>query len=403
MGSSKTTPGHQGLGQTIGGAIDGAIGMAIGSVGRVLGSALHLPGMRHPSRARRRAPGSPAGIETMPHVDTPPPPGAIAVNCIDYSPARIHHFEVSDLAAFLAQPRPEWCAVRWVNVNGLHPNAVNLFKQHFGFHTLAAEDALHVPQRPKAEHYKDHYFIVTRMLTMADGHLHSEQVSMFLFGDTLITFQEHPGDIWQPIRDRLNIDDSRVRENDASFLAYALLDAIVDHCFPILEHYGDALEDMEDIVAGHPTTELLQRLHAIKRELVMLRRVIWPTRELVDALHRDEHGGLSKIAQIYMRDVYDHSVQIIDIIETYREMASGLTELYMSAISNRMNEIMKVLTIMASLFIPVTFIAGVYGMNFEHIPELKWRYAYFGFWTVCAVITGGLLLYFRRKGWIGRS
>ncbi len=208
--------------------------------------------------------------------------------------------------------------------------------------------------------------------------------------------------MWEPIRQRLNLPTARLRAGGMSYLLYAMLDAIVDHSFPILEHYGDQLEALENVVIDSPTPQVLQQVHAIKRDLALLRRVLWPMRDVVDQLCRDEQSCMTRDVRPYMRDVYEHAVQVIDIVETYREMAGGLSDMYMSAVSNRMNEIMKVLTIMASFFIPITFIAGVYGMNFEHIPELAWPYSYLVFWGVCVAVVAGLLIYFWRKGWIGR-
>jgi magnesium transporter len=187
----------------------------------------------------------------------------------------------------------------------------------------------------------------------------------------------------------------------SAYLLYTLLDAVVDHTFPLLESYGDLLEEMEVAVIDDPKPDIQRQIHRIKRELVVLRRVLWPLREVVNELHRDETERIPKEVKTFMRDVYDHAVQVMEIIETYREQAGGLNDLYMSAVSNRMNEIMKVLTIMASFFIPITFVAGVYGMNFEHIPELAWKYGYPTFWIVCLSVISGLLIFFRRKGWLG--
>jgi magnesium transporter len=241
------------------------------------------------------------------------------------------------------------------------------------------------------------------MLRLEEDQLRQEQVSFFLFKDLVLTVQERPGDVWDPIRQRLERVGSRLRTSDASYLLYALLDAVVDHCFPILESYGDKLEVLEHEMLEQPTPSVQQRLHRIKRELATLRRVIWPLREVMSELQRDETEEISPAVKKYMRDVYDHAVQVMDIVETYREMAAGLNDLYMSAVGNRMNEIMKVLTIMASFFIPITFVAGVYGMNFEHIPELHWKYSYLIFWGICLTIVSTLLYYFYRKGWIGRK
>lgn len=353
------------------------------------------------SPPQRKPPGSAPGIETTDGLDRPPEAGAVRVQCADYGPEKIEFRDIPDLAAFLREPRPEWARIRWLNVDGLHPYVVNLLRQHLGFHTLAAEDVLNTSQRPKLEEYENHLYIVARMLMMNDNNLAQEQVSIFLFKDTVLTVQETPGDVWDPIRQRLQKPASRLRTLDTSYLLYALLDAVVDHCFPILEKYGEILETLEHEVVENPSPRVQQRLHGIKRELAMLRRVIWPLREVVNELHRDETEEISPAVKAYMRDVYDHAVQVIDIVETYREMTGGLNDLYMSSVGNRMNEIMKVLTIMASFFIPITFVAGVYGMNFDHLPELHFKYSYVMFWIICLGITGALGIYFYRKGWLG--
>ena len=237
------------------------------------------------------------------------------------------------------------------------------------------------------------------MLAMEKGALRQEQVSFFLFEGTVITFQEFQGDVWDPIRTRLLKSGSRIRSMGSSYLLYALLDALVDHCFPILENYGELIEELEAAVLDEPKPDVQGKIYRVKRELAVLRRVLWPLREVVNELQRDDTEEIAAPVRAYMRDVYDHEVQVMDILETYREQAGGLNDLYMASVANRMNEIMKVLTIMASFFIPITFVAGVYGMNFEHIPELSWKYSYAGFWAICLTVVGSLLWYFRRKGW----
>ncbi len=367
-----------------------------------LAATFHLPrrrASRHRGAARR--PGTPAGIESQDGRHEPPPLGAVRVRCTDYGPELLHSFEVEDLAAFLASQPPEGCTVRWVDVEGVHPYMVEQLRAAYGLHTLAAEDVLHVPQRPKANLYDDQIFAVTDVLTLEDGALVTEQVSLFLLPTMLVSFQEWPPDVWKPIRKRLARPASRMRRNGPDFLLYAMLDAAVDHAFPVLESLGDRLETLEVALLEDPSPELLAAAHAVKRELLAVRRVMWPTRQLIDDLRRDEQGRLSDTTRTFLRDVYEHTVQIIDIVETYRELASGLTDLYMSALSNRMNETMKVLTIIATMFIPITFLAGVYGMNFEHIPELSMRYGYAGFWVACLVVLTALVVWFRRRGWLG--
>jgi magnesium transporter len=325
----------------------------------------------------------------------------VTSQCIEYGPDAIADLPIEDLDRFFQQAPMEGCAVRWLNIDGLHPHVIHQVQRAYGFHSLAAEDVLHVPQRPKVEAYEDHLFIVARMFRLDGDVLESEQVSFFLKPALLVTFQERAGDVWEPIRHRLAAPHTRLRTGDASYLLYSLLDAMVDHFFPILERYGDALDELERRLLEKPTPGLLRRLHEVRRELAVLRRVLWPTRELLRSLMYDESGLISDRTKTYLRDVHEHAIQIVEIIETFRDMVAGLTDLYMSVLSIRMNEIMKVLTIISTIFIPMTFLAGVYGMNFETFPELRWTWAYPAFWGVCTVIAIGMLIFFRRKGWIG--
>ena len=367
-----------------------------------LGNGLEIPHLSEP------APGTAPGIEhdqlaAMPTVAG----GQCRVTVIDYCPDKIQRTVVTDIEDFLVHHRPEWTSVRWINVDGLSDMAViHAMAEKYELHPLAIEDMLHANQRPKVEWYigtefkRARLFIIARMVQQIEGKLDSEQISMFLGHKTVLTFQETPGDVWDPIRERLKKTGSRLRENDASFLMYALLDAIVDQCFPILEQFGDRIEELEDRILSQPTPETVQEVYQLKRQLLLLRRAVWPMREVVISLQREQHECLSEMTRTYLRDVYDHSVQIIDIIETYREMATSLTETYMTSMSFRMNEVMKVLTIIGTIFIPLTFIAGVYGMNFEYLPEFKWQYGYHMFWGICITVSGGLLYYFKRKGWL---
>lgn len=384
------------------GAASTVIG-ALGHVRRLVGEGMGLDARALLRTGRqRKPPGTAPGLESDRDANTPPAPGVVDVQCMDYGPSKVESRVGVELEALLKEPRPPWAEVRWININGLHPFVVNRCKEHFNLHTLAAEDVLNTSQRPKLEDYSDHLFLVLRMLS-AQGRLNTEQISLFFFKDTLITFQETVGDVWDPIRQRLQNPGARLRTQGAPYLVYALLDAVVDHCFPILEGYGELLEEMEASVLKDPSPSVQQRIHATKRELIVIRRLIWPLRDVINALQRDENGFFNDFVRTYLRDVYDHTIQVIDIVETYREMAGGLNDLYMSSMGNRMNEIMKVLTIMASVFIPITFLAGVYGMNFEHIPEIAWPYAYPVFWVICFSIVSVLLIYFYRKGWIGRG
>lgn len=334
--------------------------------------------------------------------------GPVTITCTDYCPAEIKVQEISDLDDFLAHHRPEWSAVRWINVAGLSDmRAIHALATKYELHPLAVEDLLHTSQRPKVETYggedtdvNARLFIIIRALELKEQKLYNEQISIFLGHKTVLTFQETSSNVWSPIRKRLQSKGSRLRNNDASFLMYSLLDLIVDQCFPILEHYGDRAEELEDEILEHTHHNTLSDIHQLKRDLLLLHRVAWPTREVVAALQREPHECVSEITRVYLRDLYDHLIQIMDIIETYREMSSDLTETYMSSVSNRMNEIMKVLTIIGTIFIPLTFLAGVYGMNFRFFPELDQPWAYPAFWLACVLVGGIMLWFFRRRGWI---
>ncbi|MFA9477040.1 magnesium/cobalt transporter CorA [Phycisphaerales bacterium AB-hyl4] len=371
-----------------------------------------LPRIPIPRRIKPQ-PGATPGIEVHQLAKLPIAEQASArVTCIDYGPdgATTHDItDVGKLAAFLQRPREESTAVRWINVDGLTDMPViELLARSYHFHPLAIEDILHVHQRPKVEMFnhvddpatpRPRLFVVARMLQLIEGRLDSEQITMFLGTDTVLTFQQKHGDVWGAIRERINTKGSRLRTNDASFLLYALLDAVVDHCFPVLEHYSSELEDLDLIVlAGDANT--VRELHHLKHELMLMRREIWPMRELISSLQRMEHVELSSITRLYLRDVYDHTVQLLDLVETYREIAMSLSDMWVNAVSNRMSQVMKVLTIIATIFIPLTFLAGVYGMNFEHMPELEWRWSYAVVWAIFLGTAGGMLSWFRRRGWI---
>ena len=356
----------------------------------------------------RSKPGDSPGVEHDQIQNLPSGSFPVYVSCIDYSSNQTLFQDVGDLDDFLIHHRPEWSTVRWINVDGLSDmTVIHALAAKYNLHPLAVEDLLHIPERPKVEsiggpesEFQARLFIIARMLQLRDSELRSEQISIFLGHKTVLTFQESHGDVWDPIRQRIQVKGSRLRLNDASFLAYALLDSVVDHCFPILEHYGDVLEDLEDEVLANPQRTIINSIHKIKRDLLMLRRAAWPMREVISFLHREPHECMGDVTRVYMRDIYDHTVQIIDIIETYRELANDLTETYMSSVSNRMNEVMKVLTIIGTIFIPLTFLAGVYGMNFHHFPELGWNWAYGAFWAVCIILAVSMLIVFRRRGWL---
>jgi magnesium transporter len=364
-------------------------------------------GLRLPRRFRKASPGSAPGLGPQELSALPTVPGGARVTCIDYCPERVQVEEVANLDEFIARHRPDWSVVRWVNVDGLSDlGVIRSLAEKYRLHPLAVEDILHVPQRPRVQAYDEdgtyqaRLFVIAREMELINDSLHTEQVSLFVGHRTLLTFQETPGDVWDPIRQRIRTTGSQLRRADASFLAYALIDAIVDEAFPILERFGDRLEELEELVLQKPSPDAAREIHHLKRELLLMRRAMWPMREVLQKMQREPHECFSDITRTYVRDVYDHAIQIIDIVETYREVASGLTETYMTAASNRMSEIMKVLTIMGTIFIPLTFLAGVYGMNFHYFPELDWPWAYPVFWVICVVTAGGMVAWFRHRGWL---
>lgn len=296
--------------------------------------------------------------------------------------------------------------VTWIEVEGLHETEVlQRIGDHFGLHSLALEDVVNTGQRPKLEDHEGYCFVVMTLVNF-NATVEAEQVSLFLGHDWVLTFHETPDDAFDLVRERLRKDRGKIRSSGADYLAYALIDALVDHFFPVLEEFGERIEELEDELVDNPTRQTLADIHAVKRELLQLRRVAWPQREVISALERHESGLIRKETRFFLRDCYDHTIQIMDVLETYRDLASGMMDLYLSSVSNRMNDVMKVLTVMASIFIPLTFLAGVYGMNFNpgasplNMPELDWYWGYPVFWLAILAIGGAMLWYFRRKDWL---
>jgi len=269
---------------------------------------------------------------------------------------------------------------------------------------LALKDVVRPGQRPRSEDFPaaadnpGRLFVIARMIRVVDRYLHDEQISMFLGRNTLITFQENQSDFFDGIRQRLRTSGSRIRRGDVSMLLYALLDTIVEQLFPILEDFSDRLERLEKKVMSSPNTRIIQKIHHARRELLLLRRSAWPMRDLINQLQLDRRECLSDSAQVYFRDIYSHLIHVMDLIETQREFLGGLSEMYFSAVSHRMNEIVKTLTIISTIFVPLTFFAGVYGMNMP-IPENNWTWSYPLFWVMCLVITGFMIFWIRRRGW----
>jgi magnesium transporter len=331
-----------------------------------------------------------------------PPP---QVEIIAYGPQELVERKISDLEQIPSLIRDH--GVTWINVEGLgDARTIERLGQMFDLHRLALEDVVNLHQRPKVEEYGEVLFVVLRMATLRER-CSTEQISIFIGPNFVLTFQEGmPGDSFDRVRQRLRDKSGRLRTSGSDYLAYAMIDAVVDAYYPVLEVYAERIDALEDIVLEGPKRQVFDRLHEVKSDLLLLRRAIWPQREAVAVLSRETSLRFSEATRPYLRDCYDHIVQIVELVETYRELTADLRDLYMSTISNRINETMRVLTIMSSLFIPLTFIAGIYGMNFHteispwNMPELAWYFGYPLCLLAMAATAAALMAYFYRQGWI---
>ncbi|RNI11442.1 magnesium/cobalt transporter CorA [Methanohalophilus portucalensis] len=291
----------------------------------------------------------------------------------------------------------------WINVDGLHQTElIESLGQVFGVHPLVLEDILDTTQRPKTESYDDYIYITIRTMfyERLENAVDSDQISIILGNNFILSFQEMETDLFKKIRQRMERPAGNIRKKGVDYLTYSLIDSIVDNYYLLLEDIGEEIERLEDELIKEPAPATLQSIHELKREMIILRRSLWPLREIIASLQRDESGLIRESTGIYLRDLYDHSIQVIETVETYREMLSGMLDLYISTVSNRMNEVMKVLTIIATIFIPLTFIAGIYGMNFEYMPELKWEWGYPAVMIFMATISVIMLYYFKKKTWL---
>jgi len=348
---------------------------------------------KQPSRRRRRPrPGAPPGTLVV-----DPEAGLSQVAVIAYGPDGCHEEPDADLTA-IPLLMGQWPVV-WVNVDGLGDEKVlRRLAEMFSLHQLALEDVANVPQRPKVEQYGQGLFLVTHMVSLDDG-LSDEQLSLFATDKAVITFQERPGDCLDPIRNRIRQGVGRIRSAASDYLAYAIVDAVIDHYFPILEGYGERLETLEDAVLAQADIEVVGQLRRAKRDLLTLRRLAWPQRDAINALLREDLPLVQADTRPYLRDCYDHITRAIDVLETYRELASDLMAAHLAIISNQMNSVMKTLAVIATIFIPLTFVAGIYGMNFERMPELKWSWGYPAALVVMLLVAGAMVLYFRSRRW----
>ena len=323
------------------------------------------------------------------------------ISVIDYNEQSFQEKQISDIEECLQFK--EASTVTWINIDGIHEiNLIDELGRQFELHPLILEDILNTGQRPKFEDFDKYIFVVLKMLSYDDENqaVQAEQVSLVLGPNFVISFQECVGDVFEQIRDRIRNAKGRIRKMGSDYLCYVLIDAIVDNYFAILEGFGDRIESMEGELVAEPTEKTLQQIHTLKREMIFLRKSVWPLRELISALQRSESSLIQDSTGIYLRDVYDHTIQIIDTVESFRDMISGMLDIYLSSLSNKMNAVMKVLTIIATLFIPLTFVAGIYGMNFKYMPELEWHWAYPAVWLVMVTVAVIMLIYFRKKKWL---
>ena len=322
------------------------------------------------------------------------------INEISYDESEYQEKTVENVSEIIADLRsPD---ITWVNVNGLRASDIIEIGESMGFHPLIQEDIVNTLQRPKVEEYADHIFFVLKMVSYDEKteEFDIEQVSFILGERYLVSFQEQRGDCFDIIRQRIRENKGIIRKMGADYLAYSLIDMVVDGYFTVLEKIGDRIEEIEDDLVVNPQIETLHDIYNMKRRMIAIRKSVWPLREVISRLDRLGSKQFKENTSPYIRDVYDHTIQVIDAIETYRDLLSGMLDIYLSSISNKMNQIMQVLTIIGTVFIPLTFLAGIYGMNFQYMPELGWRFAYPTLWGIMIIITGIMILFFRRRKWL---
>ncbi len=330
------------------------------------------------------------------------PDDSVSISIFSYGEHGLHEDRSDTLdAVFSFKGQEEGTC--WIDVEGVHQvDAIRILGESYNLHPLVLEDIVSTLQRPKVEDYDDYLFVVVKMLLpLPDGDFSAEQLSIVLGKNYVLTFQEGiHGDAFQPIRDRLRSSKGKIRSQGADYLAYSLLDAVVDRYFTVLENFGERLIGIEEEIALHPRTETLVQLNNLKKEVIFLRKSIWPLREVLSFLERDDTELISDTTRLFFRDVHDHAVQAIDTVETYRDLLSGMLDLYLSSLSNRTNDIMKFLTIIGTIFIPLTFIVGLYGMNFKYMPELEWHYGYYAVLILMSLLTVGMIFYFKHRKWL---
>lgn len=323
------------------------------------------------------------------------------ISVVNYNKTTLNRHAIKDIAELLAYQHSG--TITWVIVDGLKDvSIIDAIGQHFAIQALVLEDILNTHQRPKFEEFDDYLYIVLKAISMRGSGLdvEYEQISLLVLNDFVFTFMEKPDALFDPILNRLDNDKSQVRSLGSDYLAYLIIDTVVDEYFALQDTFDELIEDIEDKLLADPSTQTLSSIQKIKRELIFLRRSISPLRELLAAIQRSESTLLDSKTQRYFGDIYDHAIRIIETIESYRDLIAGMLDIYLSSVNNKMNETMKVLTVFASIFIPLTFLAGVYGMNFEYMPELKWRWSYPILWLFFVAVAVGLLTYFKKKKWL---
>ena len=327
--------------------------------------------------------------------------GKPRITVMDYDATGFVEKEVASVEECF--PFRDTSTVTWINVDGVHDAAViEKLGAHFGIHPLVLEDIMTTTQRPKTEDLGAAVYVVLRMIEFDDesAATSADQLSLILGPNYVLTFQETPGDCFDAVRDRIRGGKGRIRKQGPDYLAYAVIDAVVDNYFFVLEKLGERIDALEEQLIAEPRRELLGEIHGLKREMIELRKSVWPLREVVSGLERSESPLIRESTGVFLRDLYDHAIQVIDTVESFREMLSSMVETYLSSLSNRMNEIMKVLTIISTIFIPITFLVGLYGMNFVYFPEIKWRWGYAFVWLLIVGSVAGMFVFFRRKKWL---
>jgi magnesium transporter len=325
----------------------------------------------------------------------------IRITIIDYDEHQYAEREVKNIEeCFSFKDTP---SISWINIDGVHQvDVIEKLGAHFVLHPLLQEDVVNTHQRPKFDEFDDHLFIVLRMffLNEEENELQGEQISLIVGANFVISFQERQGDVFDQVRERLRNGKGRIRKKGSDYLAYSLIDAIVDSYYNILEGLGENIESLQEQLVAESKQEDLQIIQHLKRDMLFFRKSVWPLREVISALAKSESTLIKEDVLVYVRDVYDHVIQAIDTIETFRDMLSAMLDIYLSSVGNRMNQVMKVLTIIATIFIPMTFLAGIYGMNFKYMPELEWKYAYLVFWLVVVTVFIIMISLFKKKKWL---